>query len=141
MFLQWGYILFFTHRSFSQQLNLPHSGKLPTVTPVLFFQTACEMTSRQCIVVGQLSAKKLIAYYSYTSFLPLFSGTNFLVSFLSAIYSALIFLSMVHFKFAGKTIFLQIIICYFIFLVWNKKVFVDNVSNTVIDFEIVYIEV
>ena len=48
---------------------------------------------------------------------------------------------MVHFKFAGKNNFLQIIICYFIFLVWNKKVFVDNVSNTVIDFEIVYIEV
>ena len=50
-------------RAFSQQPTLPHSGKLPTITQVLFFQTACKMTSRRCIVDEPVSAKQAIVYY------------------------------------------------------------------------------
>ena len=36
----------------------PHFGKLPAITQVLFFQTACEITSRWCVVAWPVSAKK-----------------------------------------------------------------------------------
>ena len=41
----------------SQKMTIPHSGKLPTVTHVLYFQTAYKMMSRQCIVAEAVSAK------------------------------------------------------------------------------------
>ena len=38
--------------------TLPHSGKLPAVTHVTFFQTACKMMSCRCVVAGPVSANK-----------------------------------------------------------------------------------
>ena len=40
-------------------------GKLPAGTHILFFQTACEMTSRRCVVGKPVSEKKHL-YYSLT---------------------------------------------------------------------------
>ena len=54
----------FFPRSFSQQLTLPHSVKLPAVTHVLPFQTTYKMLSCRCIVAWAISAKKTIVYYS-----------------------------------------------------------------------------
>ena len=45
-------------RAFSQQPTLPHSGKLPAVTQVLFFQTACNMMSHRCVVAVPVFVKK-----------------------------------------------------------------------------------
>ena len=42
------------------------NGKLPAVTHVLIFQTACEMTSRWYVAAGPVSAKKAIVNYSST---------------------------------------------------------------------------
>ena len=53
----------FSPRAFIKEPTLPHSGKLPAVTHVLFFQTACKMTSRQCIVAGPVSVNKTRLYY------------------------------------------------------------------------------
>ena len=44
-------------RAFSQQPTLSSPEKLPAVTQVLFFQTACKMTSHRCIVVRLVSEK------------------------------------------------------------------------------------
>ena len=44
--------------------TVPHSGKLPTVTDILFFQTAYKMTSHWCAIAGPVSANKTIIYYS-----------------------------------------------------------------------------
>ena len=45
------------------EVTLSHFGKLPSVTHILFFQTACKMTLRQCIVAGPVSTNKTIVYY------------------------------------------------------------------------------
>ena len=50
---------------FSKKPTLPHSGKLPAVTNVFIFQTACKMTSHWCVISGPVSANKAIVYYSY----------------------------------------------------------------------------
>ena len=48
----------FSPCSFSQQLTPHHSVKLPSVTHVVLFQTACKIMSHRCFVAGQVSAKK-----------------------------------------------------------------------------------
>ena len=45
-----GWIISFFPRSFSQQLTLPHSVKLPAVTHVLLFRTSSKMTPHLCII-------------------------------------------------------------------------------------------
>ena len=52
--------------SFNQWNTPPHFGKPPAVTHVPFFQTACKMTSHQCIFAWPFSAKKQL----YTSWTP-----------------------------------------------------------------------
>ena len=44
---------------FSQQSTPPHSGKLPAVTHILFFQMACKMMSHRCVIAWPVSAKKM----------------------------------------------------------------------------------
>ena len=43
--------------SFGQKSTPPHSGKPPAVTHIPFFQTACKMISRRCVVAWPVSAK------------------------------------------------------------------------------------
>ena len=40
----------FHSNAFSQQPTLPHFRKLPAVTHVLTFKTACKMVSRRCVI-------------------------------------------------------------------------------------------
>ena len=49
----------FPPSAISKQPTLLRSGKLPAVTHILFFQTACKMMSHQCIVAGPVSAKNM----------------------------------------------------------------------------------
>ena len=57
-------LLTFYKIKLSQQSTPPSSEKLPAVTLVLSFQTACEMMSRRWVVAWPVSAKKTILYYS-----------------------------------------------------------------------------
>ena len=52
-----GLILSYFPLSYGKQSTLTHSGKLPAVTHVLSFKTACRMTSSRCDFAW-LSAKK-----------------------------------------------------------------------------------
>ena len=47
---------------FSKPPTLPHSQKLPPVTHILFFQTACKMMSRRCVVAEPVSLNKTNMY-------------------------------------------------------------------------------
>ena len=62
---------FFPSRAFNKKPTLPLSGKLPTVTHTLFFQTAYKMTSRWCIVAWSIYTKK----QSYTTGCSVFGSS------------------------------------------------------------------
>ena len=61
-------ILSYFPHSFGQQGTPLHCGKLPAVTHVLSYQTACEMMSRWCDFAWWLSAKKTIVYYCVSNY-------------------------------------------------------------------------
>ena len=53
----------FSPLALSKQHTPIHSEKLPAVTHVLFFHTACKFTSPWCIVAGAVSKKTIVYCY------------------------------------------------------------------------------